>query len=375
MYSSVKKTEQKYQLAPYVSVGYTSGILKFGFGSIQKAIAGEPLQKAVISLADYLLQSRTIEEIRNACFEKLSEGEATSLFSLLTEGHFLIPEGHYVKKDRYSRHALFYNLSGGDPQEIQRTLRTKTVAIVGCGGIGNLVSASLATAGVGKLILVDDDVIELSNLTRQLMFCEQDVGMLKAELLKQQLEARASNVTIDVHDARLDSAEKFFNLPNSDLVVVSGDSSHICFDANVYCFQRGIPFINVGYIQDIAIWGPFIIPGQTPCYQCFSYHNISDKPLSDSIDKTKIQAINKNYQAPSIGPVNMLAASHASLDILKFLGGFGTIHSIGQRIGNWTHSLEMQFQKYTAQEACCICGNFQTLHADAQKRAHKKHVA
>lgn len=362
VFSFVKKS-LRYLLAPYVSLGFVEreGVLKFGFGSIQKSIREPELQGKVVDLAHFLLNPRSLEDIgKKSAQLSCSPHEAKELYSLFVENNFLIPENAYDRAHRYSRHALFYALSGASDNGIQSTLEQKSVSVIGCGGIGNLVSATLATAGVGRIVLVDNDTIELSNLTRQLMFCEGDEKKQKAPVLAEALKKRASNIVVESYVTQLHTADQFKKLPQTDLLVISGDSSGICHTANDCCFETGVPFINIGYIQDIAVWGPLIIPRETPCYRCFAKTNISDKPFPKPGYQKKIGQINQHYQAPSIGPVNMLAASLASLDVLKFLGGFGNIHAKERRVGLWTHDLHLEYQNYHRDPGCPVCAHPQT---------------
>lgn len=97
-----------------------------------------------------------------------------------------------IFKNRYSRNHLHYQSYGMNPETVQYTLSQKMVVILGCGGIGSHVSVILASSGVGKLILVDNDVIEISNLTRQILFTEQDVGLPKTTVLRRELLQRNS---------------------------------------------------------------------------------------------------------------------------------------------------------------------------------------
>lgn len=95
-------------------------------------------------------------------------------FDFLFSNHFLVlaETSDNIFNNRYSRNHLHYQSYGMNPASVQYTLSQKVVIILGCGGIGNHVSAILASSGVGKLILVDNDVIEITNLTRQILFTE-----------------------------------------------------------------------------------------------------------------------------------------------------------------------------------------------------------
>ena len=117
--------------------------------------------------------------------------------------------------------------------------------------------------------------------------------------------------------------------------------------------------MNVGYVEDIAVWGPLVIPGKSGCYQCKQHIVNFDHLSQEQINKCK--QINRNYQAPSTGPINMMASSFAALDILKLLGNFGQIQSLNTRIGIWSHDLHIEKQDYSLNYSCEICGTLQTV--------------
>lgn len=348
---------QRYVLAPYVRVGLTEKGLELGFGSIQTTITNFNLHGAILESAAYFLVPHSLDELSSHLKNKvhLNEECIAEIISLFNDKNILMEVDSYVKQERYSRHKLFYNLSGGSPIQVQTEISQKHVVILGCGGIGNLISTNLVTAGIGQLTLIDSDVIEISNLTRQIMFTEEDVGKSKVNTLRKSLNLRNSNIKLNVIEEKIDSESKYDLIPNNDLVVVSGDSSGIMNHLNSICYRKKIPFINVGYIQDIAVWGPIFIPGTSACYECFSKGNIANSSSGNESYKALMHKINANYQAPSIGAVNMLASSLATLDILKFLGKFGVAHSLNDRIGLWTHNLEIEKQSNRLKPACKIC--------------------
>lgn len=269
---------------------------------------------------------------------------------------FLISEGAFNNEDRHSRSLLFYSLSGAEIDKIQETLSSKKVAIVGCGGIGNVISVLLSTAGIGEFILVDNDQIELSNLSRQFMFKESDCGLSKTQVLEQALRERASNVKITLINEFLTNKNVEL-LKTVDFILLSGDQDHLLNLINAFAIQNRIPFLNVGYVEDIAVWGPLVIPGKTGCYEC-QQHLVSFSELSQTqFDQCK--EINASYQAPSSGPINMIAASFAALDIIKFFGLFGDIQSLNTRLGIWSHNLHIEKQDYSLNSSCPICSSIQ----------------
>lgn len=346
----------KFQLAPYVNVGYSEKGLDLGYGSIQTQIKDEFLQNLAIEACLYLKSPRTKEELKNHLLlsSDATEDQLHTIFSILENKNLIIKSDTYNCDDRFSRNALFYNMLGVNPEHVQNILKDKHVVIQGCGGIGNIAGVLLATSGIGKLTLIDDDEIELSNLTRQIMFTENHVGMMKTDILKEELKTRMSSLEVDVINQSPDTQEAFNLLPQSDLIIVSGDSPNICNYVNRFCHRKTIPFINVGYIQDIAAWGPLVIPGETPCYECFSKYNITNEN-TESIFDEKIKRINEGYQAPSFGPINMISAAFSVIDMIKYLGGMSGIHALGKRVGIWTNNLTFEYQTYKRLSSCTIC--------------------
>jgi len=348
----------KFTLAPYVRVGFLDGILHFGFGSLRQLILEKATQNCVLDAAIFLNKPRDMEEVSS--FLENSGYDSTTIKETLRIllKNFLIPGGSYDREERHSRSFLFYSLSGAEIEQVQKNVSDKTIAIVGCGGIGNVVSALLATAGVREFILADSDRIELSNLSRQIMFKESDCGKYKTTILAEALKDRVSQIKITEYREFIDKYN-IERLKNVDFILISGDQENVLDLINDFAVEHSIPFMNVGYVEDIAVWGPLVIPRKTGCYQC-KQHLVNFSDLSqDQIEKCR--AINNGYQAPSTGPINMMASSFAALDILKFLGNFGQIQSLNTRIGIWSHNLHIEKQDYSLNPSCTVCGSLQKV--------------
>lgn len=141
----------------------------------------------------------------------------------------------------------------------------------------------------------------------------------------------------------------------TDLIVLSADAPGIVDIINQLSIQTLIPFINVCYIEDIAVWGPLVIPGKTGCWSC---QNVVASAKTEDVHLTKmIQLINDEYRPPSFGPINTLCSALACLDIIKFLGGYGNISTFNNRIGLWTHELGFEKQSFKRNPECKTCGD------------------
>ncbi len=358
MHSDAMHDEAPHILAPYVRVGVQDATLFLGFGSIRQPVRNRSLWEPLLRLADHFLEPRTRREasdhLRASHGVDATTAEAAML--LLESGNCLIPTHTYDRADRYSRHALFYELSGADAERVQRRLSESHVVLLGCGGIGSLMAVTLATAGVGELTLVDSDHVELSNLTRQFLFTESDVGLPKAEALSRELRRR--NPSCGAHPVAHDVAAStdLEHLPESDLLVVSADSPGLTKMVNAHCVASETAWLNACYVNDIAVWGPLVVPGFTGCWDC---RTLTARPPED--DESDVAAliarVNGRYQAPSNGPVNMLASSLAALDVLRHLGRFGTPASLNRRVGVWSHDLTLDQQSVQRDPACDTCAS------------------
>lgn len=136
-------------------------------------------------------------------------------------------------KDYFHRHLQLWG------QETQDLLRTKSVMIVGCGGLGNTIGLALGSAGLGRLYLVDYDTVSTDNIHRQIAFCVGDEGKNKADVLKELVEKRESGV--EVHTV-LDSIANVKDL-KVDLIIDGSDNFEARMGIDAYAKSLNIPWI------------------------------------------------------------------------------------------------------------------------------------
>lgn len=176
---------------------------------------------------------------------------------------------------RYSRNLnCWAALSSGNrnASEIQTEIGRAHVLILGVGGIGTAVALSLAMAGCGRLSLVDFDLVELSNLNRQLLFTVDDLGKPKVEVAAAALQRVNPNVQILTFNTRLECPDQVHELIRSigpDFVADAVDRPAVAVDRwiNDACFAEGIPFSANSVSGNTALFWTKI-PGQTGCYNC-----------------------------------------------------------------------------------------------------------
>jgi molybdopterin/thiamine biosynthesis adenylyltransferase/rhodanese-related sulfurtransferase len=165
--------------------------------------------------------------------------------------------------ERYSRHFMLTQV--GEPGQKQ-LLRSK-VLLIGAGGLGSPTALYLAAAGVGTLGLIDSDVVDLSNLQRQVLHRTPDVGRLKVESARDTIHALNPDVTVVPYPERLtvDNIERL--LKDYDVVVDGSDNFATRYLVNDACYLAGKPNVH-GSIFQFEGMVTVLAPGRGPCYRC-----------------------------------------------------------------------------------------------------------
>ncbi|MDP2560168.1 HesA/MoeB/ThiF family protein [Psychrobium sp. 1_MG-2023] len=166
---------------------------------------------------------------------------------------------------QYSRQIM---LKGWGEQG-QLTLLNKHVAIVGCGGLGNVTATYLAGAGIGTLTLIDDDEVELSNLPRQFMFDHDSIENAKAFEVANRLQEQHPSLQLNQHAQRLTRDNTTSLLGNVDLILDCSDNMPTRYLINSFCVEQSVPLISAS----VANWHGqlLLVSPDSPeygCYQC-----------------------------------------------------------------------------------------------------------
>jgi len=166
---------------------------------------------------------------------------------------------------RYSRQIMLPEVDVAG----QEKLRSARALVVGLGGLGSPVALYLAAAGVGKLILADDDVVELSNLQRQIVHANAALGQAKAASAKASLAAINPGVEVEAIAERIGDPGLEALLERVDLVIDATDNFATRFALNDACWRSGTPLVSGAAIRwegQLAVFDPR--DGASPCYRC-----------------------------------------------------------------------------------------------------------
>ncbi len=162
---------------------------------------------------------------------------------------------------RYNRQLLMIGEEG------QEKLKRASVAIVGIGGLGSPVAFYLAGAGVGRLILIDSERPELSNLNRQILHWEGDFSHTKAQSAAEKLRKFNSDIIIEPKSVRISEENVSEILREVDVVVDGLDNYETRYLLNEYCVMEGIPLVHAA-VRGLVGQATTILPPKSPCLKC-----------------------------------------------------------------------------------------------------------
>lgn len=168
--------------------------------------------------------------------------------------------------DRFARHIVLPEIGGAG----QVALAGKHVAIVGLGGIGSPALQYLAAAGIGRFTLIDDDAVDASNLQRQTIFTQRDVGHGKATCARRWLANFDEALEVEISDRRLTGSNAQAMIAGADLVLDGTDNFATRLAVSDACVSAGVPLLSAAVGRFQGQVGAFAGHRENqPCYRCF----------------------------------------------------------------------------------------------------------
>ena len=165
---------------------------------------------------------------------------------------------------RYSRQIMLPQID----VEGQEKLLASRVLIIGMGGLGSPLAMYLAAAGIGHLVLVDDDIVELSNLQRQIVHSTEDIGISKVLSAKQTIQKLNPDINVTCYEKRLVEQELSSEVSAADIVIDGTDNFSSRFILNEQCVKNKTPLISGAAIRMEGQVSVFNKTPSSPCYRC-----------------------------------------------------------------------------------------------------------
>jgi molybdopterin/thiamine biosynthesis adenylyltransferase len=247
--------------------------------------------------------------------------------------------------ERYARHIMLRELGGAGQQKLLKA----HVALVGLGALGGPAALYLAAAGVGKMTLIDDDVVSLSNLQRQILFGTSEVGTAKTDAGAARLVFINPDVSVVQKPRRLDASNARDLLAGASIVVDGSDSFTTRFDVNAACYDLGLPLVSgaVGrWSAQVSVFNAGLTKGRPardrlPCYRCL----VAETPETEETCAA----------VGVIGPLTGMIGARLALETVKEIAGVGA--SLAGKL--WLFdglSGDARTVALHADPACSVCG-------------------
>lgn len=239
---------------------------------------------------------------------------------------------------RHSRHLLLDEIG----IEGQRRWMAAHALVLGAGGLGSPALMYLASAGVGRLTVVDDDVVDLTNLQRQIAHWTASVGEPKVESARRTLAGL--NPEVDVHTLRehVDAGRLLTLVARADVVLDCSDNFPTRQAVNAACVAHRKPLVSgaaIGFDGQLSVYDPR--EAASPCYACLF-------PPDAAFDEVRCATM--GVFAPLVGIIGSMQAAEA----LKLLAGVGTSLA-GQLLMLDARSMQWTSMRLRRNEACSVC--------------------
>jgi len=240
--------------------------------------------------------------------------------------------------DRYSRQIMLEEIG----YQGQLKLKQAKICVVGVGGLGNPIVTRLAAMGVGKIRIVDRDVIELSNLHRQTMFNEDDVGQVKVETAAKKLRKLNADIVIEELPISINDYTALDVVDGCDVVVDALDSVNARYSLNKACIEKKIPFVT-GAAVGVTGQSFTILPNETACYHC----------LFPALDEDSMPTCSIEGVHPSI--LSIIGGIEVS-EAVKIITGKAP--SLKDKVLHVDlENLIFNFTKVSRVQECSVCGS------------------
>lgn len=233
--------------------------------------------------------------------------------------------------DRYKRQILLFGEEG------QEKLKSAEIFIAGAGGLGCPVSIYLAVAGIGTITVVDKDTVDLSNLNRQVLHHDRDIGKKKTASAEEKLREINMDITVRAIDTTIDEDNVHSLVGDADGIVDAMDNFPTRYLLNEAAMQKKIPLFH-GAIRGLYGQATTILPGKTPCLACI-FPNAPPKEVF-----------------PVVGVTPGLIAMIQATEVIKYLTGEGRL--LANRLLLWD-GLDARTEEVTIERnpACPLCGS------------------
>jgi molybdopterin-synthase adenylyltransferase len=273
------------------------------------------------------------------------------------DGCYGLDARYLARCDRQLAYLAELAPSGLHREALQQRLANARVTVVGLGGLGCWTAAALACTGVGQLVVVDGDQVEMSNLNRQILYSPADVGASKAEVGARALRAFNPSMRVEAVARRLESEDAIVEVASgSDVIAELADwpvdkiSRWIAGAAS----RLDVPYLQASQDPPIVRVGPTYVPGKTGCAECEARRHRQRHALYDELVAYRSTRTDEN---PTFGPACAIIGGVLANEITNLLLGLEPPATQGRAATVDLRTLEWTWGAPIARDpACDVCG-------------------
>ncbi|MBU0904012.1 MAG: ThiF family adenylyltransferase [Firmicutes bacterium] len=279
----------------------------------------------IILLKDAISKEDIIKKLGIRSQSELEE--MNEILDLLIRENYIGFENEYINNEDKDIESIYERVipiwgeiesENNNRYQIQRSIMSKKVGLIGCGTLGMGIISKLITNGVSNFILVDDDTVSRTNLTRQPAFLLKDIGKPKVEVAKQYIFDRTENPQVTIYNKKVKNLLDLTIFNDVDILVVASDEYGVDELVQKYGNEKKITLSFSGdYTGSTGKIFPIVIPGKTHNYTCA--HNYLYSVIGK--DKKGFKDINNKFTISSITSIADFIVSISSFEILKYLTG------------------------------------------------------
>jgi molybdopterin-synthase adenylyltransferase len=259
-----------------------------------------------------------------------------------------------VDAERYDRQ-LPYLAELGDPRELQRRLRSSRVVVLGCGGLGTWALGAMASVGIGNFVLVDHDAIELSNLNRQILYGEADIGRPKVTVAAEWLRRFDASTEVVALSRRIEGPGDLVDaVAGADALILVADwpPYDLARWVNEACLAHRVPFITAGQQPPLLKIGPTYIPARGACLECHEHQVRRDFPLYDELADRRRR---DPPPATTLGPASGIVGTLLALEVMHLIAAGEPPATHDRALLMNMRTLETRWEAIERQRACAAC--------------------
>ena len=340
-------------------------VIEFFLTNTRRQVRIKVSSKKILELILQLDGELTIDEIANKYNLDNDTKEYLIKFLMFLESKSIIVDNDNINIEDYNKYRRVINFiedfSGNkiETNEMWSNIRNSHVVIIGLGAVGSWVSALLVQNGVEKFTLIDNDTVDITNLHRQFGFSENDIGLLKTDVIEKRLKEFNKNVKVTKVNRFLDDKllDEYINY-KVDLIINCADKPNVDTTSlwvGEYCMKNNIPhIIGGGYNLHLSLIGQTILPFKSACVKCF------EKELNriNEIDTKTLRKLNiKNRKIGSFGPMCSIIASMIAMEAVKVLSKKIVPANLNRRGEFNIYDMDIKYHNIGRDNSCEWCSD------------------